>query len=606
MSVSNVEPSGARTIQNVLDDMSVDERELMDLIVGAALEDTDISGVPEVVFNYGQLTGEQKDVIDFTVGGVLQSDMMMHSDDDPDSLMHFGVKGMRWGVRNVDPGVAKLSKGPLNTAEGRRAARARVKAGSGTLEDAHVAGLKSTGHRAANAFLGDKAYWKRTALLAGGIGLATVASFAVPAVLPTSLLATIGAHAGGATVVTVGGKAVILNGAAAAAAGSQVVTSVGLAATNAVSSGVHLVNLVGNTARAVRGNARINKSYAALGNRVHETQMAGTKRVRKILNKQGSIAKKNLTHDDMTTDDYLAHYGIKGMRWGVRRSASLLGRIGGKSDKTTEVKTNSDGSTSLSGKTAKRLSAGQTVEIAGKIYMKRSDGKFDELSSEGAKFIKSKLKDPASMTDQELREHMARANLLKQYDDMFNSGDANTELRIDTEKFRLEADRDRAKKQRTQNRLALADSYLKTASAGFKAYRTLNDLTGGSLNKQISSQYKLSKSKSKPAQSPVNPLLFGGGTTKVSIGGSKTASAPATPAKPTVTIPAKVAVPTYIPSHRAPNGFQRFKAANTKPSQNTPSLLEQYKATDSARVRAIKKQPSLMEQVARGRHRKAG
>ena len=38
---------------------------------------------------------------------------------------------------------------------------------------------------------------------------------------------------------------------------------------------------------------------------------------------------------EMTYDDYLAHYGVKGMKWGVRKRASNLKSRGAKKIKST-------------------------------------------------------------------------------------------------------------------------------------------------------------------------------------------------------------------------------------------------------------------------------
>lgn len=321
-----------RTIQDILDEMSEDERAFHDLIVGAAIDDVDISENQELVLQYNALSDERKDLIDFVVGSVLTNeDEVRHSDVD-NFLAHYGVKGMKWGVRRDDTSrpdpssSTPLSKSNLNTKAGRSEARAKVKAGAATLGEAHVAALKSTGHRVTNALLGDKTYWKQQAIIAG-VSLAAVgAAFAVPAVLPASTLAAVGAWAAGshgvAGVVSINGQLITTS-----ALGSQILTGIGLTATQIGSGVAGTYSSVANLGRAIRGNARINKSYAALVDRIGATQTAGTKRVNKILNQSGSIRKRNLQHSFDEVGNFLAHYGVKGMQWGVRNGVQTGARV---------------------------------------------------------------------------------------------------------------------------------------------------------------------------------------------------------------------------------------------------------------------------------------
>lgn len=297
------------TVDDVVAAMNEDQRETLDIVVGAALADFDISGYPEVVQRYNDLSAEHKNIIDFIVGGLLaEGTALAHSDiDDEDVIAHYGIKGMRWGFRKSnDNSTIRLSSSAENTPEGRKVARDAVKSGSATLGQAHLAGLKSTGHRVANAFLGDKTYWKRAAVIAGFTAVGVGATVASAGLLPTGILTSIGAHALGGTVITaagktavvtsVGGHTAVVGGAALVQLGQQAVVGIGLGVTHAAATTAGLANAVTNTARAIRGNARIDKSYAALGKTIQARQTAGTKRVNKILRRDGSLRKKDLTH----------------------------------------------------------------------------------------------------------------------------------------------------------------------------------------------------------------------------------------------------------------------------------------------------------------------
>jgi len=267
-----------QTIQDVLNS-SGEQRDLMDLIVGAAVGNQDLSNDPEIVAQYDALSIEQKEIINFVVGAKISKIAdLKHAMDVEEFLSHFGVKGMRWGIRNDDTGSGK----PSSTA------------------------TKSTGRRITNAVLGDKTYWKNLAVIGGVTGVGVAASFAAPAFIPASTLITIGQYAGGAA-----GLSGYATTASLATFGAQVVTAMGI------------------TASAVGGTSAAWVAYAAnVGRAITNSQKAGAAQVNKTLDKK--IKHSDLNSDSMDeAKDFIAHWGIKGMRWGVRRSDAELARLSG-------------------------------------------------------------------------------------------------------------------------------------------------------------------------------------------------------------------------------------------------------------------------------------
>lgn len=315
-----------KTLQDLYDEFTPSQKELIDLIVGAAVEDEDLSGQADVISEFNALSDIQKDLVDFIVGSAaFREETLEHSADltTEDFLAHFGVKGMRWGVRKKDDGGgssggssktakkdrraglvdggARLSKSTDNTALSRRAAREKVRVGTATMKEAHVASLKSNGHRTVNALLGDKTYWKRVAQYSVA-GLAIGGAIAAaPFVLPTSTLAAVGVWSAGAAGAS-------LSTSAAATAGAAVFTAAGVSTGSIVAEVGVGVSQVTNLVRAVRGNARVDKSYAKLGNTVHKNQRDGNKKVMKVFNKNGGIAKRKLKHSDVTAEDLVTHF----------------------------------------------------------------------------------------------------------------------------------------------------------------------------------------------------------------------------------------------------------------------------------------------------------
>lgn len=308
-----------RTVQDLLDELSPEEKDLQALIVGAALEGDDLSGDDKTVAAYDSLSLTKKYLIDFMVGNTLAEEALKHSEPELDNfLAHVGVKGMKWGVRKADStGTPRLSKSRLNNPLDRREAREKVKTGSGTLADSHLAALKSTGHRAINAFTGDKRFWRNMAITAGVTGVAVGAAVAAPALMPAGALVSIGAGAMNATGAAFGisGMAAGISSAELASLGAGIVTGTGLQVASAGAVVGVASNAVTNTVRAVRGNAKINRSYSELGKNVLNRQTEGSRATQKVLNRSGSLGKKKVTpakpelkQSDLRVGDFLAHH----------------------------------------------------------------------------------------------------------------------------------------------------------------------------------------------------------------------------------------------------------------------------------------------------------
>lgn len=87
-------------------------------------------------------------------------------------------------------------------------------------------------------------------------------------------------------------------------------------------------------------------------------------------------------------DDELVHYGVKGMKWGVRRTAAQLGH-------------------------ATKSVAKKAASSVKDSYAKRKERKETEKAAKVRK--KKKVKD---MTDEELRYHISRMELEKTYLDL--------------------------------------------------------------------------------------------------------------------------------------------------------------------------------------------
>jgi len=238
-----------QTIQDVLDSSSGEQRDVMDIVVGAALANESLSDNPEIISKYDALSIEQKEIINFIVGAKLSGiSQLKHQMDVEEFLSHFGVKGMRWGIRNDDKSSGKSS----------------------------TSSQKSAGHRAINAVLGDKTFWKNTAIIDGVTGAGMAASFALPAVMPASIVVAAGeisASALGLSYSAIGGVMAnpLTTGSLAtaftttAAFGEVVITAMGVSATALAGSAAAVTNAVANLGRAIvgshkTGTTRVNKT----------------------------------------------------------------------------------------------------------------------------------------------------------------------------------------------------------------------------------------------------------------------------------------------------------------------------------------------------------
>lgn len=283
----------ARTIQDVLDEMTPEEKDLQALIVGAALEDVYLSEDSETVEQYDALSLEKKDVIEFVLGNVLAEEELKHSEAVGAFLAHFGVKGMKWGVRKErSTGTDRLSKSVINNPANRSSARETIRLGGTGALPTHVAQLKSTGHRAVNALTGDKTFWKRMAITAGVTAATLAATNVGVGLLPTDILASVGSKIGESGATASAADNAAWGKTALEIAGITVAWGGGIAST--------VANVATNTGRAVRGNARVDKSAQTnMGRYIYTRKQTGTEKIAETLGKKRAEreAKKAIKHD---------------------------------------------------------------------------------------------------------------------------------------------------------------------------------------------------------------------------------------------------------------------------------------------------------------------
>lgn len=193
----------------------------------------------------------------------------------------------------------------------------------------------------------------------------------------------------------------------------------------------------------------------------------------------------------------LKHHGVKGQKWGVRRETDGGGGSGGaggvikrfiqRRKVTEQVQKAPVGSIAINHK-----SDGSTG-----YAVKRPSGKWEkvELSEDAANFVKASTKGKSEMSNHELQQFIARAGLLKQYDDLgiFKKDgtsnkpiNPNQELKDKVENLELHTRlRDAQARLRPPGRVEKVAGFVKKTAPIYDLFTKLDKFTGNTVSKQL-------------------------------------------------------------------------------------------------------------------------
>ena len=114
-------------------------------------------------------------------------------------------------------------------------------------------------------------------------------------------------------------------------------------------------------------------------------------------------------------NNYLEHYGILGMKWGVRRTEAQLARAQGRVDK---LKAKKKEAVRLE-RAKKKLNAAKQEEQNLKSFLSKKD-KSNKPAKDSSN-LKTKKKQISELSETELRERITRMELEKRYKDLVSS-----------------------------------------------------------------------------------------------------------------------------------------------------------------------------------------
>lgn len=194
-------------------------------------------------------------------------------------------------------------------------------------------------------------------------------------------------------------------------------------------------------------------------------------------------------------DAYLEHYGVKGMKWGIRRSDALLGRLRGKKP-STDIKDDEGGvvggiraKSRAGAQKLKEMRDGSTIILedadgATKVMSKQKDGTFKEvyLSADAERTLRTSRKAESELSDREINEAINRAQKIEQYNKLFNpQPNPNADLQARVDAMELQVKLRNAERTLNPPKEKLVQRFIGTVENGYGAYNRMDKAMNGKL-----------------------------------------------------------------------------------------------------------------------------
>lgn len=176
---------------------------------------------------------------------------------------------------------------------------------------------------------------------------------------------------------------------------------------------------------------------------------------------------------------FLAHHGVKGMKWGVRRSDNTLDRASGRPADTTPKGT--DLRTRLIMKGARTGSVVTSKD--GKIYIKKKDGSWGEtkLSSEAENLVKTRQTHAHELSNKELQDALARARLIEDYNKFFNDPNGR-EMKMTVERLQTQKNYNQLHAEMHPSTRKQAVKLIASAGTAYLAFKKIDKASDGALS----------------------------------------------------------------------------------------------------------------------------
>ena len=217
-------------------------------------------------------------------------------------------------------------------------------------------------------------------------------------------------------------------------------------------------------------------------------------------------------------NEALAHYGIKGMKWGIRRSDRQLATLRdeeGEDIGGIRTRSRKDAST------LKKLGVGQAVVIEDSdgsgqpmAVVKLKDGSFKKvhISADAQNAVRTLNKEQIEMSTREIKEAAARAKAIEDYNKYFGNRDAdkpNADLQAAVERLQLEQKYAQAYSQLNPSRIERTSSFISKAAPIYDTYAKIDKASGGQMTtglKEIVAMMKGTSSKASTATTVANTV----------------------------------------------------------------------------------------------------
>lgn len=210
-------------------------------------------------------------------------------------------------------------------------------------------------------------------------------------------------------------------------------------------------------------------------------------------------------------DASLEHFGIKGMKWGIRRSEAVLNRIRGKTPREAAALVNDDServggiSTDRKGASALRsMAPGGVVVIdtddGPSVVAKQKDGSFRKvtISADAQNVLRTVNKQPSEMSTRDLNDAVKRAKAIEEYNKIFlPHNDPNAELKARVEAMELQSKYSNAYRQMNPTRTKKVAGFISDLKPVFDTFNTIDKGLDKAMSKGMKEWYKANISGSK-------------------------------------------------------------------------------------------------------------